>query len=49
MLKPPVRVRKAGALAALLACTAVEAAEWSNTELHLQAGRLDVPAFAGID
>ena len=26
---------------------AVDAAEWSNTELHLQVGRLDVPAFAG--
>ena len=47
MLKPLDRSRKAGVLAALLACTAVEAAEWSNTELHLQAGRLNVPTFAG--
>ena len=35
------------AVAALLLSTATRAAEWSNTELHLQAGRLDVPAFAG--
>ena len=34
-------------LAALLLCMAVDAAEWSNTELHLQVGRLDVPVFAG--
>lgn len=47
MLKPSDRSRRACALAVLLACTAVEAAEWSNTELHLQAGRLDVPTFAG--
>ena len=26
---------------------AVDAADWRNTELHLQLGRLDVPAFAG--
>lgn len=25
----------------------VTAAEWSNTELHLQYGNLDVPTFAG--
>ena len=34
-------------LAALLLASRVEAAEWSSTELHLQAGRLDVPSFAG--
>ena len=31
----------------LLWCSSADAAEWSNTELHLQIGRLDVPAFAG--
>ena len=40
-------VRCLCALAAPLLSTVVEAAEWSNTELHLQVGRLDVPAFAG--
>ena len=35
------------ALAMLLVPTAAQAAEWSSTELHLQAGRLDVPSFAG--
>lgn len=47
MLKSLDPSRQASALAALLSCTTVGAAEWSNTELHLQAGRLDVPAFAG--
>ena len=35
------------ALATLLLCPAALAAEWSNTELQLQYGRLDIPAFAG--
>ena len=35
------------AVAAMCLSTVAHAAEWSNTELHLQAGRLDVPAFAG--
>ena len=38
--------RRGCAFAALLLCMAVDAAEWSNTELHLQVGRLDVPTFA---
>ena len=39
--------RSGCALAALLLGMAADAAEWSNTELHLQVGRLDVPTFAG--
>ena len=31
----------------LLWCSAVQTADWSNTELHIQAGNLDIPTFAG--
>ncbi|MDE0712800.1 MAG: hypothetical protein OXH60_11785 [Rhodospirillales bacterium] len=32
---------------ALLSCASAQATDWSNTELHLQIGNLDVPSFAG--
>ena len=35
------------AVVALLWCASGRAAEWSNTELQLQIGNLDVPSFAG--
>ena len=47
MLTSKYLARSAFAVAALLASSASRAAEWSSTELHLQAGRLDVPTFAG--
>lgn len=39
--------RLGGVLIALLWCASGQAAEWSNTEVHLQIGDLDVPSFAG--
>ena len=31
----------------MLWSSAVQAADWSNTELHIQASNLDIPTFAG--
>ena len=47
MLKATHLTSSVCALATLLVSSAAEAAEWSNTELHVQVGRLDVPTFAG--
>ncbi|MDE0422129.1 MAG: nucleoside-binding protein [Gammaproteobacteria bacterium] len=55
MISPPERslhfpasqARLAGFLIALLWCASAQAAEWSNTEIQLQVGNLDVPSFAG--
>ena len=35
------------ALLGLLSSTSAQAANWSDTEIHLQLGNLDVPSFAG--
>ena len=35
------------ALLGLLSCASAQAANWSDTEIHLQLGNLDVPSFAG--
>ena len=35
------------ALLSLIAWQPATAADWSNTELHIQIGTLDVPTFAG--
>ena len=35
------------AVLTLLSCASAQATDWSNTELHLQLGDLDVPSFAG--
>ncbi|MDE0693780.1 MAG: nucleoside-binding protein [Gammaproteobacteria bacterium] len=47
MLRSNHLTRFASALAALLLTPCTGAAEWSNTELQLQVGHLDVPEFAG--
>ena len=44
---PAYQARLGGFLIALLWCGSGQAAEWSNTEVHLQIGNLDVPSFAG--
>ena len=44
---PAYRAPLGGILIALLWCGSGQAAEWSNTEVHLQIGNLDVPSFAG--
>ncbi len=35
------------AVLGLLSCATAQAADWSDTEFHLQLGNLDVPSFAG--
>ena len=44
---PGYQARLAGFLIALYWCCSAQTAEWSNTEIQLQVGNLDVPSFAG--